>query len=107
MDTIPEIDASTAAARLAAGDTLFVDVRDPRSFAAAHVRGARHVNDDNLSAFLDGTERSRPLVVYCYHGHSSLGGAAYFLEQGFEQVWSLTGGFEAWRAQYPQECSRA
>jgi rhodanese-related sulfurtransferase len=33
----------------------------------------------------------------------SLGGAAYFLEQGFTDVVSLTGGFEAWRGVHPQE----
>lgn len=107
METIPEIDAQAAHERLVAGDTLFVDVRDPHSFRASHVRGARHVNDDNLAAFLAGTERDRPLVVYCYHGHSSLGGAAYFLDQGFEQVWSLTGGFEAWRTRFPGDCGAA
>jgi thiosulfate sulfurtransferase len=36
-------------------------------------------------------------VVYCYHGHTSLGGAAYLMDQGFTEVYSLIGGFERWR----------
>jgi thiosulfate sulfurtransferase len=36
-------------------------------------------------------------VVYCYHGHTSLGAAAYLRENGFTDVVSLSGGFELWR----------
>jgi len=103
MDSIPEIDITGAKARLDAGGTLFVDVRDPGSYRAARIPGARHVNDENLRQFLDETARDRPLVVYCYHGHMSLGGAAYFIEQGFTDVASLAGGFEAWRGAHPQD----
>ncbi|MCV6069119.1 sulfurtransferase, partial [Escherichia coli] len=37
-----------------------------------------------------------------YHGISSQGAAQYLVNQGFEQVYSVDGGFEAWqRAQLP------
>jgi thiosulfate sulfurtransferase len=42
-------------------------------------------------------------VVYCYHGNSSLGAAGYFLENGFKNVASMMGGFEAWRQVYEHE----
>ncbi len=101
MDAIPEISVDEAQRLHAAGGATFVDVRDPLSHRAAHVPGAVPVDDASLQRFLDATPRDRPLVVYCYHGHTSLGGAAYFLEQGFAQVWSMTGGFEAWRGRHP------
>ena len=34
--------------------------------------------------------------MYCYHGNSSLGGAAHLLSKGFEEVYSMSGGFAAW-----------
>jgi thiosulfate sulfurtransferase len=103
VDAIPEIDVDEAHRLHAAGGATFVDVRDPLSHRAAHVPGAVPVDDASLQRFLDATPRERPLVVYCYHGHTSLGGAAYFLDQGFAQVWSMTGGFEAWRGRHPHE----
>jgi thiosulfate sulfurtransferase len=36
-------------------------------------------------------------VVYCYHGQTSQGAAAYLLDQGFREVYSVIGGFERWR----------
>lgn len=94
---IPELDPPAALERLRAGDTTFVDIRDPRSFQAAHVPGALHLQDANLQAFLAETPRERPLLVYCYHGYSSLGAVAFLLEHGFEQVASLRGGFQGWQ----------
>ncbi len=103
MDSIPEIDVDAARARLDAGGTLFVDVRDPGSHRAARIPGARHLGDDTLRAFLDATDRTQRVIIYCYHGHTSLGGAAYLIGEGFTNVASMTGGFEAWRGRHPQE----
>ena len=46
-----------------------------------------------------------PLVVVCYHGNSSQSAAAYFIQQGFSDVYSLDGGFELWRSVYPADTS--
>ena len=100
MDSIPEIDIHEAKQLLDAGSAKFIDVRDPASFQAAHIEGAEHVNDHNLTQFLDAADREQTTVVYCYHGNASLGGAAYFLREGFSQVYSMRGGFEAWRTVY-------
>ena len=105
LDAIPEIDVHEAKLRHDAGEALFLDVRDAMSYRAARVPGARRVDDATIEAFLRETARDQPIVIYCYHGHSSLGGAAYLIEQGFREVRSLTGGFEAWRGTYPHESS--
>lgn len=106
MDVIPEIDPDAAAARLAAGDAVFMDVRDPHSFEAAHIPGAVHVNDHNVEAFVAAADPDATIIVYCYHGHTSLGGAAFLLERGLQSVFSLRGGFEAWRAGRPVASGR-
>ena len=100
---IPEIDPATAAAKLAAGTALFLDVRDGGSFAASHVPGAVHGSDAMIEDFVADTPKDQTIVVYCYHGNSSRGGTAYLLEQGFQDVASMSGGFEAWRGQHPEE----
>ena len=47
--------------------------------------------------------KQQKIVVYCYHGNMSRGGTAYLLGQGFADVSSMSGGFEGWRGQHPQE----
>ncbi len=43
-----------------------------------------------------------PVMVMCYHGNSSKGAAQYLLQQGYDVVYSIDGGFEAWQRQFPQ-----
>ena len=97
MDEVKEIDREEGKARLEAGSCVFVDVRDAGSFREAHIPGALHLNDQTVEAFVAKADKQKPVVVYCYHGHTSLGGAAYLMENGFSDVVSLKGGFEFWR----------
>jgi thiosulfate sulfurtransferase len=83
------------------GGAIFIDVRDTDSFQAGHIESAILLNDQDIEAFLLSVDHATPLIVYCYHGNSSLGGAIYFLNNGFTHVWSMTGGFEDWRQRFP------
>ena len=56
---------------------------------------------DRLHGFMQQYEFDQPVVVVCYHGNSSQGAAQYLAQQGFEQVYSMDGGFESWRSQLP------
>ena len=84
---------------LAGGEVTVVDIRDPDSFLAGHIDTAVNVLDSNVQDFLVDADRDRPMIVCCFHGISSQGAAEFFHNQGFEQVYSLEGGYEAWRVQ--------
>ena len=75
-----------------------VDVRDERSFAAEHIKDASHLDNASLQDFIDNSEFDLPVLVYCYHGHMSMNVASYLASLGFTNVYSLDGGFEAWKA---------
>ncbi|GAA4894585.1 thiosulfate sulfurtransferase GlpE [Ferrimonas pelagia] len=77
-------------------DLQIVDIRDANAYAAGHIPGAVHLHNGNLAEFILNAEFDDPLVVCCYHGISSQGAAGYLVEQGFEQVYSLDGGYEGW-----------
>jgi thiosulfate sulfurtransferase len=96
MSGVEEIECSRARELLASG-CAFVDVRDGHSYESAHIPGALHLTDANVGTFIAAADKAKPVVVYCYHGHSSLGGAAYLMQHGFEKVYSLAGGYESWR----------
>ena len=97
MVDFKEIDVEQASQMLESGKALFVDVRDPGSYQAAHVPGAILLSDSNVADFVAKTDKQKPIVCYCYHGHTSQGAATYLLDQGFKEVYSVMGGFESWR----------
>ncbi|WP_318412338.1 thiosulfate sulfurtransferase GlpE [Photobacterium leiognathi] len=76
---------------------VLVDIRDPQSFALAHPEQAFHLTNDTMVSWMDEVEFEQPVIVMCYHGISSQGAAQYLINQGYENVYSLDGGFEAWR----------
>ncbi|MYB35396.1 MAG: thiosulfate sulfurtransferase GlpE [Gammaproteobacteria bacterium] len=73
-----------------------VDIRDPDSHAQNHIQGSIRVDNQNLKEFLDQADRKVPLIVYCYHGNASQSAAEFMGQQGFEQAYSLDGGFKRW-----------
>ncbi len=80
-----------------------VDIRDPQSFAAGHMPDAQNINNQNVADFMESTSKQEPLIVVCYHGHSSQPAAQYFSAQGFSEVYSMDGGFEVWKLSQPVE----
>ena len=100
---IPQIQIHEAKKKFDEKACVFVDIRDPGSYRQAHVPGAIHLSDGNVQEFLQNTAKDQAVVVYCYHGNSSLGATAFLIENGFTNVASMSGGFEAWRPVYEQE----
>ena len=80
---------------------IIADIRDENSFAAGHIEGAYHLTNGSIVQFMQQFPFEQPVVVVCYHGNSSQGAAQYLAQQGFEQVFSMDGGFESWRSQLP------
>lgn len=91
------IDVREAADVIYRGDVLLIDVRDIDAFDQTHIAGARHVSVHNLSAIINGTARSKPVLIYCYHGYASREFAKIFSDFGFTNVYSLDGGYSAWQ----------
>lgn len=101
MQQFQHIDIASAKQKLAAGDAVLVDIRDPQSYASAHIEDAVHLSNDNLQRFIGDTPVTKPVIVCCYHGNSSQQAAQFLVQQGYSEVYSLDGGFEAWRLQFP------
>ncbi|MDE1347100.1 thiosulfate sulfurtransferase GlpE [Vibrio aestuarianus] len=102
MDKFQHIDAHGAQALIEQNNAKLVDIRDMQSFTVAHAQSAFHLTNDTMVSFMNDTEFEQPVLVMCYHGVSSQGAAQYLVNQGFEQVYSVDGGFEAWhRANLP------
>ena len=101
MDDFREIDISEAKAMIERGGVTLVDIRDPASFAEAHITDAASVDQQNVQEFIQSADKQKPLICYCYHGISSQSAAQFFKENGFNAVYSIAGGFEEYRKHYP------
>jgi monothiol glutaredoxin len=93
---VNEIDATKAQALLEQATATFIDVRDPESYTNQRIPGAKWLHDGNVSSFIAGADKARPVVVYCYKGNASKSGAAILTEKGFQEVYSLAGGMTGW-----------
>lgn len=101
MSDFQRISPQQASQLLEQGAAL-VDIRDPQSYEMGHICDAVRLDNDNLPDYVAAADKQTPLIVCCYHGNSSQSAAAYLANLGFDQVYSLDGGFELWRAHYPQ-----
>ncbi len=77
------------------------DIRDLQSFNNGHIINAFHLDNNSIVNFINDTDKSETIIVCCYHGNSSQGAAQYFFEQGYQEVYSLDGGFEIWKVSQP------
>ncbi|WED26598.1 thiosulfate sulfurtransferase GlpE [Vibrio sp. DW001] len=96
MSSFKKINAVGAKKLISDRSAALFDIRDAGSFTTSHAETARHLTNDTMVAFLEEVEFDHPILVMCYHGVSSQGAAQYLVNQGYEEVYSVDGGFTAW-----------
>lgn len=94
-----QLTCSEARELIEQNQVTIADVRDKKSFDEAHINGAIHLSVEALNQFCDTSQKDRAILVYCYHGISSQSVAQHLVDKGFFEVYSLIGGFEAWKSQ--------
>jgi molybdopterin/thiamine biosynthesis adenylyltransferase/rhodanese-related sulfurtransferase len=98
---IREVTPREADALLASPGAALVDVREDREWEAGHIPGAFHVGKSHLEQEIEAAvpDRSTPVVLYCEAGVRSLFAAQALRAMGYEDVASMAGGIERWKAQ--------
>jgi len=97
---IKQISVSDARQLINEQQALVVDIRDPGSFANGHIEGAVRIDNSNIQSFVEQADKSKPLIVVCYHGNSSQSATQVFNQQGFDGH-SLIGGMSDWSLTQP------
>ena len=100
-DLIGLADAAGSAA--AAPKPLLLDVREPWEFETAAIRidglETRLMPMNSVPAQLAELDPAQPVVCICHHGARSAQVVAFLERQGFEAVYNLAGGIDAWSEQ--------
>ena len=81
-----------------------VDIRDINSYEKHRIKHSERIDNDTLQDFLREADMDKPIIVCCYHGISSIQAAGFLAQQGFDEVYSLEGGFAAYGGQHPEHC---
>jgi thiosulfate sulfurtransferase len=82
-----------------------VDIRDMNSYQNNHIKNSERIDNETLPNFLREVDMDKPIIVCCYHGISSIQAAGFLAQQGFDDVYSLEGGFAAYSLQHPEHCN--
>ena len=77
---------------------VILDVRERWEAARASLPDSTLIPMNEIPARAEELDPERPLVCLCHHGARSLSVALFLEKQGFEQVYNLTGGIDAWSA---------
>ena len=93
---INRISISQAAELINEQDVSIVDIRDANSYNNGHIKNAVRLDNTNIANFLEQADKSKPILVFCYHGNSSQSAAAMFTQQGFAETYSVDGGMSEW-----------
>ncbi|MGV8959630.1 MAG: rhodanese-like domain-containing protein [Stenotrophomonas sp.] len=91
------------------GEAVVIDVREPGEYALGHLPGAVNLPRGVLEFQIHAhpamactaseslSQPERPVLLYCLSGGRSALAADSLRQLGFTQVYSLAGGFGAWR----------
>jgi rhodanese-related sulfurtransferase len=80
-------------------NAVLLDIREPAEFEGGRMPNAIHIplgqlkdRGGELAKLL-----ARPVIVYCERGTRTRGAVAQLAKLGFKDVYSLAGGFKAWK----------
>ncbi len=83
------------AAELFQGGSQAIDVRTDPEWDAGRIKGARHLEMNELTGAAASIDRGRPVVFYCRTGNRSGMAAEAFRQAGWD-AFHVEGGLVAW-----------
>ena len=84
-------------------DILLIDVRPEEERQRASIEGATPL--DSMGDF-EAVSRDRTIVVHCHHGSRSQAVAEGLIGSGFQKVFNLAGGIDAWSVEVDSSVPR-
>jgi rhodanese-related sulfurtransferase len=97
---IREISVAETRQRMNANnDARLVDVREDHEFEAAHAAGAEHLGKGIIERDIEAAvpEKSTEVILYCGGGFRSALAADVLQQMGYNNVFSMAGGWKAWQ----------
>jgi monothiol glutaredoxin len=81
------------------------DVRSQEERDRARIEGSRLLDREAQQHIL-GLDKATALYFHCHHGQRSQQAAAFFLSRGFQNVFNVAGGIDAWSVEIDPKVPR-
>lgn len=80
-------------------DLIILDVRTEQEVAAGKIENAININyfDENFKVEVDQLKKESKLLIYCAAGGRSARAASDLEMLGFQKIYDLEGGYNAWK----------
>ena len=98
---IKEVTVADTRDRLAANpNARLIDVREDNEWDEAHAAGSEHLGKGIIERDIETRVpgKSTELILYCGGGYRSALAADVLQKMGYTNVWSMAGGWKAWKA---------
>ena len=82
------------------GDIILLDVRTQAEYNEAHIAGSVLIPypSRDFEARVEGLDPGKTYLLYCRSGNRSSSAAGVLSKLGYEKLYNLKGGINAWRA---------
>jgi len=97
---IREVTVAEARERLSANACArLLDVREDTEWQAGHAAGAEHLGKGVIERDIEGRvpDKETELILYCGGGYRSALAADALQKMGYRNVYSMAGGWRAWK----------
>jgi len=97
---VREVSVAETKARMQANpDAKLIDVREDKEWDAAHAAGSIHLGKGIIERDIEVTvpDKATELILYCGGGYRSALAADVLQDMGYENVFSMAGGWSAWK----------
>ena len=80
-------------------DARLIDVREDDEWRAGHAAGAEHLGKGIIERDIEAAvpDKATEVILYCGGGYRSALAADVLQQMGYTNVWSMAGGWKAWR----------
>ena len=79
-------------------DSLLLDVRTTDEFEAGHIKSAINIPVDEIRQRMHELSRDRKIYIYCQAGLRGYLAHRILRQNGFNEVYNLSGGYVSWKA---------
>lgn len=96
---IREVSVAETQQRMRENTAKLIDVREDNEWNEAHATGAIHLGKGIIERDIEKTvpEKTTELILYCGGGYRSALAADVLQKMGYTNVFSMAGGWKAWR----------
>jgi molybdopterin/thiamine biosynthesis adenylyltransferase/rhodanese-related sulfurtransferase len=96
---VREVDTALADELRRRPKAVVLDVREPDEYEQGAIPGAVHIPRGTLESSVENriTDKSAPVIIHCASGVRSVFAAKTLSEMGYQDVVSVSGGFNKWK----------